>query len=106
MTMTPKITAQVLDFDTNALPEIPTRVNTTLRFTVWESGLNRFYDKAKLVGYHAKQVNDSLFIDGRMAETPKVKRRAVGDTLSLTPLGRRTQTLHLCCSRRVRNFVP
>ena len=45
MAMITKVATCVFKFDTNALPKIPARVNATFHITIWESGLNRFYDE-------------------------------------------------------------
>ena len=70
-----EIAAFKFKFDVDALPTIGS--DLALGFAVGEAGLDRFDDVAQLLGHHAEEKDDALFVDGLVAEATEVDGLAV-----------------------------
>ena len=75
VTVVAEITAFKFEFDVDALPAL--RSDLALGFAVGKAGLHGFDDVAQLLGHHAEEQDDALFVDGFVAEATEVHGLAI-----------------------------
>ncbi len=80
MTVVAEIPALKFKFDVHALP--PAESDLPHSLTVRESYLEGFDDVAQFFGQHPGQEQDTLFVDGFMAQPAEVDGVAIGSTIS------------------------
>lgn len=74
MPMRPEVAAVILKLDEYVLPALPFGIYAPLAFTVRVISANGLDQETQLPTNHPKEINDTLFIDGRKAQSPEVKR--------------------------------
>ena len=77
MAMINEAPAAKLKFNAQLLLAIAPTINRALSHAVWKPGMYCLNLESKLVADHSKQIDDSLFIDGRVSQPSKIYGRAI-----------------------------